>query len=213
MHKKILLGVLAAAALAMAAPSMASATTTLGTAIPALGANDDQAYIADGDGNPEDANITASGTLNLVGGVTIVCSNNIQVTVNSDGTATVGTFTPSGCTVTGFPSCSVAIDAENLDWGGRLVYDTGSSPNTYKLRVNVAFNVTFLSPTPNCPVTGTFTESGTLSPDIAVSGGSLTATFTNPGSGTVSSPLGSAGVTGTLTSTGGVGSDTQLIHD
>jgi len=207
MYKKALLAMAAAAALVIAAPALATAT-----AVPNLPTGVDQAYLADGDSNPEHATITLSGALVVVGAVTITCDNDFSITANDDGTAAVTAFTPRNCTMAGFPNCFLDITAENLDWGARLGYNTNETPNRYRLYLSITLIYNFTSPTPNCPVTGSFTSSGLLSPAIDITSGSLTATF-GSGSGSTSSPLGTATLFGTLTSTSGVGADTQLIHD
>jgi len=204
MHKKILLGVLAAAALAMAAPTMASATT-----YPGLPSGTSQGYLADSGGNPIHSTVTLDGTLNLVGGVTITCSNAVTATINDDGTVDVTAFNTSGCTVSApFGTCPVTVTSENIPYGGRIVWDG----TDYKLHVDVSFNVNFLAAPPTCPVQGSFTDHGTLSPTISISGSVLTATFSGSSSGSLTSPLGSAVVNGPLTSTTGISSGDQLVN-
>jgi len=209
MSKTLLLAVLAVAALVVLAPAAASATTTLGTAVPNLPSNVHQAYIADGNGDPEDADITLAGPLTVNGAATVSCtSNSMQVTANADGTATVGSLAATGCSVAGFPNCSVDISPENLDWGARLGYDTSSS--TYRLYLNTTLIYNFTNTLPNCPVFGAFTSIGSLSPAISISSGVLTAAF-GTGSGSTSGPLGTATIGGSIYSVSGVGSDTQLV--
>ena len=206
MYKKILLALLTVAALGLTVPAMASAATT-NTPIPDLGPNDDQAYLADGDGNPEHATMTLSGTLvsNSSSGLVTTCSYDATITSLEDGTSEVTSYSPSGCT-TNVPGCPLSTVATNLPWGNRLVFDTGSS--VYRDRINAAFDVTLGA---GCPVTGTFPLSGAVHPVIAVSGGVLTATFSGASTGTFSGPVGTVTWTGTLTSTSGIGADTQLI--
>jgi len=206
MHKKILLALLTVAALGLTVPTMASAATT-NTPIPDLGPNDDQAYLADGDGNPEHATMTLSGTLsgNSSTGLATTCNYNGTITALEDGTSEVTAWTASNCT-TNVPGCTLSTVATNLPWGNRLVFDTGSS--VYRDRINAAFDVTLGA---GCPVTGTFPLSGLISPTIAVSGGVLTATFSGASTGTFSGAVGPVTWTGTLTSTSGIGADTQLI--
>jgi len=210
MHKKILLGVLAAATLALAVPSMASAT--LGTPVPNLPSGVDQAYLADGLGNAENGTVTLTGNLNLVGAVTINCDNHVVIDYFDDGTTAVTDFTTSNCMVAAplTDRCNATVTATNLDWGDRFGYNT--SQGVYRDYVNVHFDVTLTNGAGGpCPVTGTFSETGTLSPALSISGDVISANF-DSGSGSVSSPLGTATVNGTLTGTLPT-DDTQLIHD
>jgi len=204
MRKKILAAALAAAAVAMVAPSMASATS-----IPDLPSGVHQAYLADANGDPENGNVTITGPLTLNGAATISCTNNdFDVDYFDDGTTAVNSFTASGCAVTGFPSCPVTVTPTNLPWGDRFGYDTSSS--TYKDYVNVSIDVTLGAPAPACPTAGTIPETGILSPTISVSGMTLSAVFSGASSGSLSGPLGSANVSGTVTGTLPT-STTQLI--
>jgi len=205
MLKKIVLAALTAAALTMVAPAMASAT---GTSIPDPVSGDEQAYLADGDGNPEHATIGLAGPLSLNSstGLVITCQNTATMTVLDDGTAEVTAFNPTGCT-TNVPGCTSSVSPTYLSWGSRDVWDPVTGK--YKGRVNLYIDVHLGS---GCPVSGTFPTSGVLSPTKAVSGGIMTATFSGASSGTVSGAIGTSTVSGTLTSTSGVGADTQLIH-
>jgi len=200
-----------AAALSVAAVAMAVTTIAVATAVPDLPDGVHQAYLADGEGEPEHATITLSGTLSTAGAITVTCSNAVTATLDGDGTVTVTAFTPTGCVVVGWPNCPVSFVAENLDFGGRLGFDTRDSPNAYRLFLNVAFNLTYGASPPTCPWAGTFTQSGTFSPTIAVAGGTLTATFSGT-AGSLTGPLGATRWIGTLASTSGVGSETQLIY-
>jgi len=208
MHKKIMVAFAAAVAAAAFVPAVASAATSVPDLPTNLTLPVHQAYLADDEGNPEHATVNVEGplTLNSSTGLVIGCANTATVTINDDGTSEVTAFVPAGCT-TNVPGCTASIAATNLNWGDRLGYDTNSS--SFKDYINVAFNVTLGA---GCPVSGTFTETGILSPTVAVSGGVLTATFSGAASGSVTGPIGSATVSGTLTSTSGVSAGTQLIY-
>jgi len=201
MYKKTLLVLVAAATCALAMPSIASAT-----AIPNLPADVDQAYIADGDGNPESGTFTLQGTLtvNRSTGLTWGCSYDTTVDFSDDGTTAVTAFSATGCS-TNVPGCTLTTSATGLSWGDRFGYDTTSG--LFRDYINVATDATLGS---GCPFSGTFAQSGLLSPTIAISGGVLTATF-GPGSGFVTGPLGIETYSGTLTSTSGIGPDTGLV--
>jgi len=202
MHKKILAAALAAAAVAMVAPSMASATS-----VPALPSGSVQAYLADSNGDPQNGNVTITGTLTLTGAASISCSNNdFDVDYFDDGTTAVNNFTASSCAVAGFPSCPVSVTPTSLPWGDRFGYD-GS---VYKDHVNVSIDVTLGAAAPTCPASGTIPETGILSPTVSISGSTLSAAFAGSASGTLSGPLGSADVLGTVT--GSVPSGSQFVN-
>jgi len=195
MRKKILAAALAAAAVAMVAPSMASATS-----VPALPSGVDQAYLADSNGDPQNGNVTITGPLTLTGAASISCTNNdFDVDYFDDGTTAVNSFSASGCTVAGFPSCPVSVTPTSLPWGDRFGYDTSSSQ--YKDYVNVSIDVTLGAAAPTCPASGTIPETGVLSPHLTITGTTLSATFTGSASGSLTGPLGSADVSGTVSGT------------
>jgi len=206
MLKKTLLGVMAVAAMALAIPSMAQATDT-GTPIPTLPTGVDNAHIADLDGNPVNADVTLTGSLRLTGAVAIVCDNHVVIDIHDDGTSDVTSFTVTNCIVQGAAGavCSAAIGGTNLPWGDKLGFDTRAGINVFRDYVNVSFDLTLSGA--NCPITGTFSETGTLFPEVEITGGdTITAHFwDNSGpevsTGTVSGPLGSATVEGTLSGT------------
>jgi len=203
MYKTILLAALTVATLCLAAPTVASAST----AVPNLPTGVDQAYIADGDGNPESGTFTLQGPLNINSstGLVISCANHATVTFADDGTTAITAYNPTGCT-TNIPGCTASTTATNLNWGDRFGYNTSSG--TFKDYINLSYSMTFGA---GCPFSGTFIETGLLSPTIAITGGTLTATFSGGASGSVSGPTGSKTWSGTLTSTSGIGSDTQLV--
>jgi len=201
MSKKLLLTTLTAAALALAAPAMASATD-----VPDLPTNVDQAYLADVDGNPENGSFTLSGRLTMVNSVTISCDHHLTIDFFDDGTSAVDSFTLTNCVIFGFPGCTATWTATNLDWGDRFGYDT--TAGAFKDYIDISTDVTIGS---GCPVTGTFPWHGILSPTVSVTAGTITYTFSGSSSGSIISPIGQETWTGTLT--GSVGADTQLIHD
>jgi len=204
MYKKILLAAIAAATLSLAAPVIATAATS----VPDLPSGDDQAYLADGDGNPEHATINASGILDMISstGLIITCQYTKTVTQNDDGTAQVTAFNALACT-TNVPGCTASVVAGGLNWGARL----GSGFVFSLLRrffTNASVNVTLGA---GCPVSGTFTITGLISPGVSVSGGVAHFSYGGASSGSMSGPIGTVTFSGTLTSSSGVGSDTQLI--
>ena len=203
MYKKPLLVVLAAVACALTAPTIASAT-----AIPDLPTGVHQAYIADADGTPESGSITLAGplTLNSSTGLVVSCANTMALTFADDGTTAITAYNPTGCT-TNVPGCTASTTATNLNWGDRFGYDTSSG--TFRDYINLSLNVTFGA---GCPVSGTFSLTGQMSPVITISGGVLAATFSGAASGSVTGPTGSQTWSGTLSSTSGIGSGTQLIY-
>jgi len=209
MRTATLLATLAATTLWLAAPPLASARTP----IPDLPSGVDQAYFADSLGSPENGTVTLSGALNLVGAITITCDTDVSIDYFDDGTTAVTAFAASSCMVFEpllTDRCTITTTATNLSWGDRFGYSTSES--VFRDYINVSIDVTFANgPSGPCPVTGTFPETGTLSPMISISGDVLNMTF-GAGSGTVSGPLGSANWQGTLTGTLPT-SDTQLIHD
>jgi len=194
MRKKILVAFATAVVAAAVAPAMASASTL----VPAVPTGDNQAYLADSGGNPTSGTVHVSGALSLNGAASVDCSSNdFTVDLNNDGTGQVTAFTAAGCSVTGFPNCTVSVTPTNLNWGARLVYNTPSGP--YRLYVNAKFHITFAQGTPSCPApAGTYDDTGLLSPAVSFSGSTLSATF-GAGSGSVSGPLGTATVGGTVT--------------
>jgi len=204
MYKKLLLAVLAAAALALVAPSMASAAT--GTPAPNLPPGIDPACIGDGTGECEHATIDFAGQLTTTSsaGIDITCQVTATITFHTDGTTDVTAFNFGTPCTTNLPGCFVHHIATNLDWGNRLGYST--SDGKYRDYINANISVIFTS---GCPIVGTFSTTGTLSPTVDVSGGSASLTF-GTGSGFLSGPLGNVTFDGTLTSTDGVGDDTEL---
>lgn len=196
MLKKTLLGVMAVAAMALAVPAMAQASTP----VPSLPSGVDPAHIADSLGNPVSSHATVSGRLTLGGALTIHCDNHVSININADGTSEVTTFDVTNCVATGV-NCPVTITGTNLNWGDRLGFDTTNG--VFRDYVNVSFNLTLGPP---CPIQGTFPEAGTLFPEVSISGMTITAAFHNgagsdPQTGVVSGPLGSATVDGTLSGT------------
>jgi len=194
MRKKILVAFATAVVAAAVAPAMASASTL----VPAVPTGDDQAYLADSGGNPTSGTAHVSGPLTLNGAASVDCStNNFTVGLNSDGTGQVTAFSASGCSVTGFPNCTVSVTPTDLNWGARLVWNNPSGP--FRLYVNAKFHVNFAQGTPTCPApAGTYDDTGLLSPEVSFSGSTLSASF-GAGSGSVTGPLGTATVGGTVT--------------
>jgi len=203
MLKRHLLIVMTIVTVAAVAPAAATANS-----IPNLPFGVHQAYIADASGNPENTNLllTGSVSVNSVTGLIITCSSAaISMEVNDDGTTWIHAFFAQNCT-TNVPGCSARVEQSFGSWGDRFGFDTSSS--SFKDYINVDVNITLYSP--GCPVGGTFTESGVLSPSISISGGSVTATFSGGSSGSITGPIGSATFSGTFT--GIAGSGTQLIY-
>jgi len=128
-----------------------------------------------------------------------------------DGTTAITGFSASNCMVMGSFTgrCAATIVATNLSWGDRFGFDTNSGNYRDYINVDLDLTLTQISPPTLCPIVGTFTEHGTLSPQLEISGNTLSATF-GSGSGSVTSPLGTATVTGALTGT--LPSGTQLVR-
>jgi len=201
MSKKILFMTLAAAVLAVAASSAAGATT-----IPDLPDNVDQAYIADGDGIPEDGTVTLSGWMNTTSAVAMSCYMHATIDFSDDGTTSVTGFSGTDCTVGGFPTCSPTTTATGLGWGDRFGYDTGAE--LFRDYINVQLDITYGT---GCPWSGTYTKTGILSPEIGIFGSTLVASF-GAGSGRLTSILGNESWSGSLWSSSGIGADTQLVY-
>ena len=201
MLKKTLLGV-AVAVVALAIPAMAHATD-----VPTLPSGVDPAHLADLDGNPVSAQATLTGSLRTQGAVGIVCDHHAVIDFYSDGTSAVTSFTTSNCVVQGAAGavCSVTFTATDLSWGDRLGFDTRAGINVFRDYINVSHDFTFSGA--SCPVAGTYVESGTLYPEIEITGGdTITAHFwDNSGpevpTGTLSGPIGSRTIEGTLSGT------------
>jgi len=195
MLRKTLLGVMAVAVVAFAAPSMAQATTLLPA--PSLPSGVHPAHIADTDGNPVSAHAEITGSVTIAGAVDITCDVHARINFDNTGVSDVTDFTVTPCIVQGPAGavCSATLTATNLYWGNRLAY--GTSPGGFRDYVNVSFNLTLSGA--SCPAAGTYPETGTLFPDISLSGGgtSFSMTFTTS-TGTVSGPLGSATFSGVL---------------
>jgi len=204
MYKRILLAVLAAATLVLVAPGMANAAT--GTPAPNLPAGIDPACIGDGNGDCEEATIDFAGQLTTTSssGIDITCQVTATITFHPNGTSDVTAFNFGTPCTTNLPGCFVHHIATNLDWGDRLGYST--SDGKYRDYINANISVIFTS---GCPIVGTFSTTGVLSPTFDISGGVGTLNF-GTGSGSLSGPLGNVTFDGTLTSTGGVGDDTEL---
>jgi len=198
MNRKALLAALAATAVAMAGPAIASATDS-----PELPSGVDQAYLADSDGNPENGSLTLVGTLSMTSGGTVTCNTDFTVDFFDDGTSTVSDWVLSNCVLVGAPSCNVAVFPTQFSWGNRFGYDTSSG--TYKDYIDI---VTDFSLGTGCPFTGTFSQQGVLSPTVSVASGTISYAFSS-GSGSLTSPFGPATWSGTLT--GSVGPGTQLV--
>jgi len=200
-YKNTLLATLAVAACTLAAPAVAAATT-----VPSLPSGIDQAYIADGDGNPESGTMTLTGQVQRsTGGVTITCNHHAEIDFDDDGTTAVTSFSTSGCT-SNVPTCSVSVFTTNLNWGNRFGYDPVAG--TFHDYINVSASVTLSGPA--CPVPGTFPSSGTLFPVIDITSGVLTMAF-SASTGTLTNSVGPETWIGTLTSSSGIGADTQLV--
>jgi len=202
MLRKTLLGALAVVAMTLAIPSMAQAT--LGTPVPTLPSGVDPAHIADLDGNPVSAHATLSGSLTISSAVLVVCDYHVVIDFNSDGTSAVTSFTASNCVVQGAAGaiCSVMYTATDLAWGDRLGFDT--YVGTFRDYISVSQDMTISGP--NCPISGIWTETASLFPEISVSGSSITAHFwDNSGpeisTGTIVGPLGTRTIEGTLSGT------------
>jgi len=193
MRKKILVVFATAVVAAAVAPAMASAST----AVPSVPFGDDQAYLADSGGTPTDGTAHIAGSLTLNGAATVDCSTyNFTVDLDDLGTGQVTAFSASGCSVTGFPNCTVSFTPTNLNWGARLVWNNPSGP--YRLYVNMKFHFGYAQGVPDCPApAGTYDDTGLLSPEVSFSGSTLSATF-GAGSGSFSGPLGTATVGGTV---------------
>ena len=204
MLKKHLLILMTMVAVAAASPAAATATT----AVPDLPAGVHQAYIADGDGIPEFGQTALLGfmTMSMSIGLNITCAMDMRMEFYDDGTTWIPSFDAYQCTTT-VPGCTATIKQGLGSWGDRFGYDTSSG--SFKDYINVALDVTLHYP--GCPVSGTFTETGLLSPTFSMSGGSATLTFDGSSSGTVSSALGTASFNGSLLSAWGIGSGTQLV--
>jgi len=197
MHAKILTATLAAAAMGLAIPAMASAT-----AVPNLPLSADQAYIADSGGFPENGTVTVTGTISMNGAVTLGCQISATIDYFDDGTTAVTAFTATPCMVYGaaFTSnCALVVNPTSLDWGDRFGYDTDDS--TFRDYINVSLDTIITDgPTPPCPIKGTFGKTGILSPTLSVSGNVLSMTF-GSGSGNLTGPTGSETWSGTLSGT------------
>ena len=107
MLKKTLLGVMAVAAMALAVPAMAQASTP----VPDLPSGVDPAHLADSENNPVSSHATVSGQLTLSGGLNILCDNHVTISINADGTSSVTTFDVTNCVVEGPAGavCSASI--------------------------------------------------------------------------------------------------------
>jgi len=194
MRKKILVAALAAASIAMVAPSMASAST----ATPPLTSGSAQAFITNNLNVAQAGTVTVTGPLTLNGAAPINCSgNSFTTSYTTAGTATVTAFSATGCVLPSHPSCTVSITPTDLPWGARLQKNNPSTPG-FTLHVNTSFHIVFAQGTPTCPApAGTYNDTGLLQPMLTVSGTTLSATF-DAGSGSVTGPLGSATVAGTV---------------
>ena len=201
--RSILLAALAISSVAFALPAVASA----GTSDPGLATGDDQAYLADSNGDPQNGSATTSGALTLTGAATISCSSvSNDSDYSDDGSGVVNSYSTSGCAVAGFPSCPVTVAPTNLGWFKRFVR---AATSIFRVRINISISITFGAGTPTCPVpAGTYPLAGILSPAVSISGTTLTESF-GTGSGSLSGPLGTATVDGTLT--GAVPSGSQFV--
>jgi len=206
MSNKILLAALAATFIAMTAPAMASASTP----VPDLPSGVHQAYLADSDGNPTEGTVTLTGSLNTVGALTKTCDIHAVIDYYEDGTTAVTSFTATNCVIQGAlgSRCTVATTPTNLSWGDRFGFNTSDGKFRDYVNVDVDTELTQVPGQPPCPVTGTFTFHGTLSPEISISGSVLSMTF-GSGSGSVTSVIGTQTWNGTLSGT--VPSGSQLI--
>jgi len=200
MSKKLLLAMLTAAAVAMAAPTMASATD-----VPDLPSGVDQAYLADGNGDPQNGTLDLTGQLVLSGALTVTCDYDVSIDYFDDGTTAVTQFDASNC-VASLPTCAVSVSATDLDWGDRFGFNTDT--DEYEDHINVAFNVTLSGG--SCPVSGTFTHHGRWWPKIRITGLLIELVWTFGSSGSVTSAFGTATTSGTLT--GAIPSGYQLIR-
>jgi len=165
------------------------------------------AAIGDGGGNAEHATTTFGGAFTLTSstGLIISCNSSEGITFHEDGTAESTSFTASSCT-TNVPGCTASITS-TTKWWMRAIRKVGSG--VWHVAKNVKVTVTLGG---GCPVSGSFDESGLLTPTISISGGVATITYSGSSSGSVSGPIGSATFSGTLTSSSGIGSDTQLVE-
>jgi len=203
MFRKMLVAGLVVTAAIVMVPSIASATS-----VPALPGGVHQAYIADVNGDPQNGSLTITGPLTTTGAFSMSCTNHDEVVdYFDDGTAAVSSYSVTGCTVAGFPSCPITITPTGLPWGASFGHDTSSG--TYKLYVNVSLDFTLGAAAPACPAFGTIPETGTLSPTVSITSPTLSMAFAGSTSGTLSGPLGSMDWSGTIT--GAVPSGSQFV--
>jgi len=195
MSTKSILTLTIAAAIVLALPSAASATT-----FPSLPSGASQAYLADANGDPQNGSFTSTGALTLTGAVTVSCSSTSwDTSYYDDGTGEVTDFSASGCATVGFPSCSTGVTPTDVTWPTRFYWE-GTSFRSYKL---VDFHVSISG---SCPLpAGTYTYSGALSPEVSISGTTHTTTF-DSGSGSVPGPFSSVTLDATLIGTVPAGS-------
>jgi len=190
MMPRNLVAVLAGAVLMIGfTPALAQADS----AVPSLPSGYDQAYVADGDGNPTSDSVElGGGSFTLTGGLTITCtSTSISFEFADDGTGSK-LFSISGCSVAGFPAWSVSIAAPSVGYrfGARFARD---SVGIYVV-FNASLSMTFGSGGP-IPA-GTYPASGQLTGTLSLSGWPSTMTTTL--SGTLTGPLGSMSAGGTF---------------
>jgi len=204
MLKTLLVAAIATAILLTVAPSVVIAATT----VPTLPTDVDPVCIANANSECEHVTIEAAGVITLTGNsglLRIVCDVSTSITYNGDGTSSVTAFDTVDPCGTNLPNCTVDVNAANLGWGDNLGYFTPGA--VFVDYINVDYTTQF---TGSCPVSGTFTQSGTLTPSIAVGGGEFSMSF-GIGSGNTSGALGTVSWDGVLTGSSGLGPDTHLI--
>jgi len=205
MYKKVLLTMLATATLSVAVPSLAAAT-----AVPDLPPDVHQAYLADGDGNPESGSFTLSGYLNISSFITTTCQVDMTVDFFDDGTSAITSFTQNNCNFNGIPGCTITVTATNLDWGDRFGFDTRESPAAYHDYIDLTFDTTY---GPGCPPQfwGTYPWHGTISPEVTASGGTISYTFNGANSRATGLYFGTTSMSGTLSGSTDT-ADTQFVY-
>jgi len=198
-------------AVVLIATSLTLATgTAAATAIPDLPPDVHQAYLADGDGNPESGSFTLSGLLNISSFITTTCQVDMTVDFFDDGTSAVTAFTQNNCNSNGIPGCTITVTPTNLDWGDRFGFDTRESPAAYHDYIDITFNTTYGV---GCPSQfwGTYPWHGSLSPQVTASGGTISYSFNGPNGRATGVYFGTTSISGVISGSTGT-SDTQFIY-
>ena len=206
MRKKTLVVVVVATALVMVAPAAATAST----ATPALTSGATQAFIANAANVPQAGSTSLSNAMVIAGAANINCSSyTMGVSYTTAGTATITSFSASGCSMPSFPGCTVSIvpTGGSLPWGARLQH---TSATGFVLHVNMAYTKILSPGTPTCPApAGAYPDTGLLQAHAFVSASALSAGY-DAGSGSLTGPLGASTLSGTISGTLPAGS-TKLI--